>query len=63
VSIVIDEDVERCAPRRKDALVLEFIRGKTTVASAARSYDLKPSEIVEWFDLGKVGMENALRAM
>lgn len=37
-------------------------QGKTTVAEAARAYDLTPSEIEEWVDQGKAGMENALRA-
>ena len=58
----MDEDVKRWTARRKSALVLEIIQGKTTVAEAARSYDLTPSEIEEWVDQGKSGMENALRA-
>ena len=45
----------------KQALVLEIIQGKTTVAEASRSFDLPPSEIEEWVDEGKRGMENALR--
>ena len=60
--MVMDEDVKRWTARRKSALVLEIIQGKTTVAEAARSYDLTPSEIEEWVDQGKSGMENALRA-
>jgi len=60
--MVMDEDVKRWTARRKSALVLEIIQGKTTVAEAARSYDLTPSEIEEWVDQGKAGMENALRA-
>jgi transposase-like protein len=43
-------------------LVLEIIQGKTTVAEASRAYDLAPSEVEEWVDQGKAGMENALRA-
>jgi len=31
------------------------------VAEASRSFDLPPSEIEEWVDEGKRGMENALR--
>jgi len=62
VSMVMDEDVKRWTARRKSALVLEIIQGKTTVAEAARAYDLAPSEIEEWVDQGKAGMENALRA-
>ena len=59
MSMVMDEDVKRWTARRKSALVLEIIQGKTTVAEAARSYDLTPSEIEEWVDQGKAGMENA----
>ena len=43
-------------------MVLEIIQGKRTIAEAARSYDLAPSEIEDWVDQGKAGMENALRA-
>ena len=48
--------------RRKSALVLEIIQGKTTVAEASRAHDLPPSEIESWVEDGKRGMENALRA-
>ena len=50
MSMVMEEDVKRWTARRKSALVLEIIQGKTTVAEAARSYDLTPSEIEEWVD-------------
>ncbi|EIF60186.1 transposase [Burkholderia pseudomallei 1258b] len=42
--------------------MLDVIQGKTTVAEASRAYDLSPSEIENWVDDGKRGMENALRA-
>ena len=54
--------MKRWTARRRSALVLELIQGKTTIAEAARLYDLTPSGIEEWVDQGKVGMENALRA-
>ncbi len=41
---------------------MEIIQGKTTVAEASRSFDLTPSEVEEWVDEAKRGMENALRA-
>ena len=62
MSAVMEEDIKRWTARRKAALVLEIIQGKTTVAEASRSFDLPPSEIEEWVDEGKRGMENALRA-
>ena len=45
MSITIDEDIKRRTVRRKPALILEIIRGKTTVAEAARHYGLSPSDI------------------
>ncbi len=48
--------------RRKSALVLGIIQGKTTVAEASRQYDLAPSEIEESIEHGKAAKDNALRA-
>jgi len=61
MSAVMEEDIKRWTARRKAALVLEIIQGKTTVAEASRSFDLAPSEIEQWVEEGKRGMENALR--
>jgi transposase-like protein len=61
MSAVMEEDIKRWTARRKAALVLEIIQGKTTVAEASRSFDITPSEIDEWVEEGKRGMENALR--
>lgn len=58
----MDETVERWTAKRKTALVIEIIQGKTTVAEASRTYDLTPSEIETWVDDAKKGMENSLRA-
>ena len=62
MSAVMEEEIKRWTARRKAALVLAIIQGKTTVAEASRSFDLPPSEIEEWVDEGKRGMENALRS-
>lgn len=62
MSITLDEEIKRRTARQKAALVLEIVQGKTTVAEASRQFDLQPSEIEEWIDQGKAGMENALRA-
>ena len=62
MSTMMEEDVKRWTARRKRALVLDIIQGKTTVSEAARQFDLSPSDIEEWVDQGKAGMENALRA-
>jgi len=58
---VFQRPVKRWTAKRKTALILDIIQGKTSVAEASRAYDLPPSEIEEWVDEGKKGMENALR--
>lgn len=62
MSVKMGADIKRWTARRKSALVLDIIQGKTTVAEASRAYDLSPSEVEQWVDDGKRGMENALRA-
>ena len=62
MSTLMDEEIKRWTARRKSALVVEIIQGKTTVAEASRAHDLSPSEIESWVEDGKKGMENALRA-
>lgn len=36
----MDDEIKRWTARRKSALVLEIIQGKTTVAEASRVHDL-----------------------
>lgn len=62
MSTMMEDDIKRWTAKRKAALVMEIIQGKTTVAEASRSFDLPPSDIEEWVDDAKKGMENALRA-
>ena len=57
----MEDDIKRWTAKRKAALVMEIIQGKTTVAEASRSFDITPSELEEWVDEAKRGMENALR--
>ncbi|PJK02393.1 transposase [Lysobacteraceae bacterium NML71-0210] len=61
MSAVMDEEIKRWTARRKSALVLEIIQGKTTVAEASRQFDLTPAEVESWVEDGKRG-KNALRA-
>lgn len=61
MSMKMEEDIQRWTAKRKAALVMEIIQGKTTVSEASRSFDIAPSEIEEWVDEAKRGMENALR--
>ncbi|WLE58838.1 DUF1153 domain-containing protein [Burkholderia plantarii] len=62
MSTKMDEDIKRWTAKRKSALVMDIIQSKTAVAEASRNYDLSPSEVENWVDDGKRGMENALRA-
>jgi transposase-like protein len=63
MSAVMEEDIKRWTARRKAALVLEIVLGKTLVVEASRSFDMTPSEIEKWAEEGKRRMENALRTM
>ena len=58
----MSNEKKRWSAKRKSALVLEIIQGKTTIAEASRQFDLTPSELESWVDQAKEGMENALRA-
>lgn len=62
MSTGMEEEIKRWTAKRKSALVVEILQGKTTVAEASRAYDLSPSEVEGWIEDGKKGMENALRA-
>ncbi len=57
----MEDDLKRWPAKRKTALILDIIQGETSVAEASRADDLPPSEIEEWVEQGKKGMENALR--
>lgn len=56
------DSIKRWTAKRKSALVIEIIQGKTTVTETTRSFDLTPSEIESWVEDAKRGMENSLRA-
>ena len=58
----MNEENKRWSAKRKSALVMEIIQGKTTVAEASLQFDFTPSELESWVDQAKAGMENALRA-
>ncbi|WP_409338561.1 DUF1153 domain-containing protein [Curvibacter cyanobacteriorum] len=58
----MDDDIKRWTAKRKTVLLLDIIQGKITVSEASRAYDLNPSEVEQWIDEGKRGMDNALRS-
>ncbi|MCW2302002.1 hypothetical protein M2324_000381, partial [Rhodovulum sulfidophilum] len=39
----MDDSIKRLTAKRKTALVIEIIQGKTTASEASRSFDLTPS--------------------
>ena len=45
MSLSMDEEMKRWTARRKTALMLENIQGKSRIAEANRAYDLPPSKI------------------
>jgi len=56
------EDIKRWTARRKAAVVLEIIKGKTTATEVARSHGLTVAEVEQWLeDFTSMGTE-ALRS-
>ena len=45
MSTLMEDEIKRWTAKRKTALVLDIIQGKSTVAEASRTFDLPPSEI------------------
>jgi transposase-like protein len=57
-----DEQLKRWTAKRRVALVLELLRGNTSVVEAARTHGLTVADIEEWKDRFLAGAENALRS-
>jgi len=53
-----ESSFKRWTAKRKTQVVLEILKGKTTVAEVARQSDLTPAEVESWIDEGVSGMEN-----
>jgi len=60
VSGPLEDGIKRWTEKRKSAVVIEIIQGKTTEAEAFQSYDLPPSEIENSAKNARKGRENAL---
>ena len=58
----LPEDIKRWTAKRRAALVMQLLRGETTINEAARQYDLTPSDIESWRDEFLTAGENALRS-
>ncbi|MEM9601415.1 MAG: transposase [Pseudomonadota bacterium] len=57
-----ESDIKRWTAERKTQVVLDILKGKTTVAEVSRQHDLTPSEVEGWVDEGVSGMENGFRS-
>ncbi len=57
-----DEHLKRWTAKRRAGLVMELLRGDTSVAEAARKHGLTVAEIEDWRERFVTGAENALRS-
>ena len=57
-----DEQLKRWTAKRRVALVVEIMRGDTSVAEAARKHGLTVAELENWRERFLAGAENALRS-
>lgn len=58
----LPDEIKRWTAQRRASLVVQLIRGETTVNEAARQYDLKPSEIQQWYDAFVQAGTNGLKS-
>jgi transposase-like protein len=57
-----DEHLKRWTAKRRAGLVIEILRGDTSVAEAARKHGLTVAELEDWRERFLAGAENALRS-
>ena len=57
----LPEEIKRWTAKRRTTLVLQLLRGETTIAEAAREHGLKPSDIEHWRDTFLAAGENDLK--
>lgn len=57
-----EQDTQRWTAKRKGALILNILKGETTIQEAARAHGLTICEIEDWKDKFLSGAENALRS-
>ena len=55
-------EVRRWTAKRRVALVIAILKGKTSVAEAARTHGLTIVEVERWKERFLAGAENALRS-
>jgi transposase-like protein len=54
---------QRWTAKRKAAIVLEIIKGKTTSAEVARQHGLTVADVEGWIERAQFGMEEFLKAL
>ncbi len=57
-----EEHLKRWTAKRRAGLVMEILRGETSVAEAARKHGLTVAELEDWRERFLSGAENALRS-
>jgi transposase-like protein len=57
------DDIQRWTAGRKAAVVLDLIKGRTTVADVARQFDLTVAEVDSWVERFMDGGREGLRAV
>ena len=57
-----DEPAKRWTAKPRTALVLEILRGETSVVEAARKHALTVADVEDWRERFLSGAENALRS-
>ena len=62
MSSEVSETVQRWTAKRRVALVVQILKGETSVAEAARKHGLTVAEVEGWRDKFLLGAENALRS-
>lgn len=55
-------EIKRWTAKRRQALILEIIRGETTPVDAARKHGLTVAEVTDWHEKALAAMENGLRS-
>jgi transposase-like protein len=45
-----ENEIKRWTAKRKTQVVLDILKGKTTVAEVSRQHDLTPGEVERWGD-------------
>lgn len=62
MSVTLDGEIKRWTAKRKSAVVLEILRGKTTASAVAREHGLTVGDVEGWQERFLSGAEEFLRS-